>query len=71
MGVIQCKRKIIPKLKFHELDEFTKQTDFEDDKIESFYTHFYSISNLSIEDGVIDYNEFCQKINQNSNKIFT
>lgn len=55
--------KSVPKLKNAEIQEFSKQTLFSNEKIETLYTHFYSISTSRIDDGVIDYAEFCNTLN--------
>jgi serine/threonine-protein phosphatase 2B regulatory subunit len=55
--------KSLPKLKNAEIQEFSKQTLFSNEKIESLYTHFYSISTSRVDDGVIDYSEFCNTLN--------
>ncbi|CAG9330335.1 unnamed protein product [Blepharisma stoltei] len=59
MGNKTSKLQEIPKLKSAEIEEFSKQTLFTHEQIEKLYTHFYKISSLETDDGVIDFSEFC------------
>mmetsp|Transcript_1676 Transcript_1676/g.3590 ORF Transcript_1676/g.3590 Transcript_1676/m.3590 type:complete len:225 (-) Transcript_1676:494-1168(-) len=54
--------KEVPKLKAVEIQEFSKQTLISSERIENLYTHYYNISTLLTDDGVIDYAEFCNTL---------
>ncbi|CAG9329729.1 unnamed protein product [Blepharisma stoltei] len=49
----------IPKLRQTELQEFSRQTLFSPEEVEMLYKRFYEISKSEVDDGVIDYSEFC------------
>lgn len=62
MGSKPTRSRQVPKLKTSEIQEFSKQTLFSNDKIENLYTHFYTISTSKVDDGVIDFVEFCSAL---------
>ena len=52
-----------------ELDEFQDITNFTGDEIINLYTHFRLFTQIDIDDGVIDYNEFCKALNIHQSMI--
>lgn len=71
MGSKPGKAKSVPRLRSSELQEFSKQTLFSNDKIEKLYTHFYTISTSQTDDGVIDFQEFCSVLSLTDNVMTT
>lgn len=59
MGVSNTKVKC---LKSNELVEFSKVSTFTSEEINDLYLYFNQLSKSKKDDGVIDYEEFCQAI---------
>ena len=49
-------------MKISEIREFSTQTLFSTEKVEKLYSHFYTISASQTDDGVIDLEEFCDRL---------
>jgi Ca2+-binding EF-hand superfamily protein len=63
--------KVVPALKTTEIQEFSKQTLISSDKIETLYAHYYNISTSLIDDGVIDFPEFCSTLQISPTSFFS
>jgi Ca2+-binding EF-hand superfamily protein len=63
--------KVVPALKTTEVQEFSKQTLISSDKIETLYAHYYNISTSLIDDGVIDFPEFCSTLQISSTSFIS
>lgn len=55
------------KLKSNELTEFQKMTYFSNDSLTNLYDYYRHFSSVEIDDGVIDFSEFCMIIKKNDN----
>jgi Ca2+-binding EF-hand superfamily protein len=55
------------KLKSNELSEFQKMTYFSNESLISLYDYYRHFSSVEIDDGVIDFSEFCMIIKKNDN----
>lgn len=60
MGSSPSSSNKVPKLRQCELIEFSRQTLFSPEEVEMLYKRFYEISKSEVDDGVIDFSEFCQ-----------
>lgn len=62
MGHSHSRKVEPPKLKYSELQEFSRQSLFSGSVVEKLYCHFYRIASSQNDDGVIDLNEFCTNV---------
>ncbi|CAG9333390.1 unnamed protein product [Blepharisma stoltei] len=59
MGSAPSKTSKIPRLRQSEVQEFSRQTLFTVEEVEMLYKRFYEVSKSEVDDGVIDFSEFC------------